>query len=84
MNFNSQSTPILKIEIEKKINLKKKHESIDLTCDLGHKTIIILWKENKKKIWSSITYQPNIEVLNWKKIRQKKNLSQPIDLPKPG
>jgi len=44
MNHNSQSTPILKVEIEKKINLKKKKklESIDLTRDLDHKTVIIL------------------------------------------
>jgi hypothetical protein len=27
MNHNSQSTPILKVEIEKKINLKKKEKT---------------------------------------------------------
>jgi hypothetical protein len=52
--MNPQSTLILKVEIKKKINFKKKFKSIDLTRNLGYKTIISYGKKKKYEVQLSI------------------------------
>ena len=68
MKLDSQSTKMVKVEIEKKIiNYKKwqkKLESTRLTCktrNSGYETVITSLKANQNKLWSFIFNKYNVK-----------------------